>query len=191
MYVVISGAHGIGKSTTAELVAKKLNGEYLTEALDEIVPPPQFGPKSKQKIEGQLWHIRQLLLKEKKIIDSNKFYIFDRGWADVYVYTKVLLNENQRDMLLSLIEAIPKRIPDLHIVVTANISQIKKRILERKRHNLYKWGENDLDYLKKINQEFVVFAKAFADLRPVYLVDISGTPEANADKIINIIKQHL
>ncbi len=191
MYVVISGAHGIGKSTTAAMVAKKLNGEYLTESLDEIIPPPQFGPKSKEKILGQLWHIRQLILKESKMINKGKLYIADRGWADIYVYSKILLNDHAQNILLSLIEAMPKKIPDIHIVTTANISRIKDRILNRNRTALHKWGEDDLNYLKKINQGFIDFAKAFSDLRPVYLVDISGTPEENTKKVAKIIKDHL
>lgn len=191
MYVVISGAHGIGKSTSAEMVAKKLSGEYLTESIDEIIPPPQFGPKSKEKLLGQLWHMRQLLLKDKRIVDPNKLYIADRGWADVYVYSKFLLNDHAREILLSMTEAIPKKMPDVHIVVTADIDKIKARILGRKRSNLNKWSENDLEYLKKINQYFIEFARAFADLRPVYLVDISVSVEENVKKISEIIKKHM
>lgn len=190
MYVVISGAHGIGKSTTSELVAKKLNGEYLTEALDEIVPPPKFGPKSNEKVEGQLWHIRQLLLKEKRIANDNKVFISDRGWADVYIYSKAILSGDQRDLVLSLVETIPKKMPDVHIIVTASMSKIRERIKKRKRNNLTNWGEDDMEYLKKIDSEFVKFAKAFSDLRPVYLVDISGTLENNAKQIIDIINKH-
>jgi len=190
MYVVVSGAHGIGKSTICELVARRIGGIYLTEAMDEIIPPPQFGPKSPEKFEGQLWHIRQLLIKEKQITDPSKIYIADRGWADIYVYTKVLLKPESRDILNSLIEVLPKKTPDLHIVLHADIDKIAERIKNRKRQNLVDWGEDDLEYLKKINQSFIDFYHAFRDLKRIYLVDISGTLEESVQKVIKIIQEN-
>ncbi|OYT42840.1 MAG: hypothetical protein B6U88_02740 [Candidatus Aenigmarchaeota archaeon ex4484_56] len=190
MYFVVSGAHGIGKSTICKLVAKKIGGIYLSEAMDEIIPPPQFGPKSPEKVEGQLWHIRQQLIKEKQITDSSKIYIADRGWADIYVYTKVLLKPESKDILNSLIDALPKKIPDIHIIFHANINKIIERIKKRKRQNLIDWGEDDIDYLKKINQGFINYYNAFRDLKRIYLVDISGTLEESITSVINIIQEN-
>jgi len=191
MYIVISGVHGAGKTTLAKEVARRLGGIYLTETVDELVAPPQFGPKSKERLASQLWHSRQVLLKEKKILDDMNKYICDRGWADIYVYSRAILNEKERDLFFSIIDFLPKKLPDLHFIVHVEPEVLKQRIASRQRDNLENWGEDDQEYTLKINEDFVKFANDFKDLRPVYLIDIGGSVEENVEKILDIIKKHI
>ena len=191
MYIVISGVHGVGKSTLAKEVAKKIGGVYLTESIEECISPPQFGPKSKNKIAGQFWHTRQILLKEKKIVDDKVKYVCDRGWADVYTYCKVILDEADKDLFFNICDYLPKKLPDLHFVAYTDEETLKKRISKRKRDNLESWGEDDVKYAEKINKGFIKFANDFKDLRPIYLIDVSGTVEQNVKKVMDIIKEHM
>jgi len=191
MYIVISGVHGSGKSTLALEVAKKIGGIYLTEAVDELVAPPQFGPKSKEKLASQLWHARQVILKEKRVVDDKEKYLCDRGWADIYVYSREILGGKERDLFFSIIDFLPKKLPDLHFIVHIDPEALKKRIDGRKRDNLESWGEDDKEYALRINEAFVNFAKDFQDLRPVYLVEVSGPIEENVKKVLDIIKKHI
>ncbi|MCD6367946.1 MAG: deoxynucleoside kinase, partial [Candidatus Aenigmarchaeota archaeon] len=63
----------------------------------------------------------------------------------------------------------------------------EKRIKERSRNNKQKWSEDNLEYLKKLNGEFYKYYHNFKDLKPVYLVDASGTVEETCEKIEKII----
>jgi thymidylate kinase len=191
MYIVISGVHGVGKSTLAKEVAKKIGGVYLTESVEEFIPPPQFGPKSKEKLASQFWHTRQILLKEKKIVDDKVRYVCDRGWADVYTYGKAILGDTDRDLFFNICDYLPRKLPDLHFVVYTDEVTLEKRISKRKRDNLKSWGEDDLKYAEKINKGFIKFANDFKDLRPIFLIDVSGTVEENVKKVVDIIKDHI
>lgn len=191
MYVVISGVHGAGKSTLAREVAKRIGGVYLTESVEEFISPPQFGPKSKDKLAAQLWHTRQVLLKEKNIVDDKARYVCDRGWADIYNYGRATLEDRDKDLFFNICDYLPKKLPDLHFVVHTDKETLAKRIAGRKRSNLENWGEDDLEYANKINEGFVKFAEDFKDLRPIYLIDIGGTVEENVEKIVDIIKKHI
>lgn len=190
MYIVISGVHGAGKTTIAKELAKKIGGVYLTEAIDELIAPPQFGPKSKEKLASQFWHARQLLLKDQKMVDDSKKYVCDRGWADLYVYSRELLKDRDKDLFLSIIDHLPKRMPDIHFIVYASPEVLTERVESRNRDNINAWGEQDKKYAKKINDAFIKFAKDFGDLRPIHLIDIGGSIEESLVKMTDIINKN-
>ena len=181
----------MGKSTLAREVAKRLSGVYLTESVDELIAPPRFGPNSPDKLAGQFWHARQVLLKEQQITDSQKHYICDRGWADIYAYSRSILPEKDRDLFFAIADHLPKKLPDVHIVAYATPEVLVDRISRRNRDNLEAWAEDDIDYALKINQAFLDFSTQFKDLRPVYPVDVGGTIEENVEKVVDIIKKHI
>jgi deoxyadenosine/deoxycytidine kinase len=137
MYVTISGVHGIGKSSICNLLVKRNKWELLPEILDVSVSPPVFGPKSDNKLLSQLWFMRQMIVRENKIRSSpDPIILCDRGWNDVLIYSKVLLNENEFNVFQSVISAIPKKFPDLEIILWTDSEKVIDRINGRKRENL-------------------------------------------------------
>jgi len=178
MYVTISGAHGIGKSSICNLLVKRNKWELLPEVIDATVPPPVFGPKSEHKLLSQLWFMRQMIVRENKIRSSpDPIILCDRGWHDVLIYSKALLNENEFNVFQSVISAIPKKLPDLEIILWTDSNNIVERIKNRKRDNLSSWGEDNLEYLQNINESYKKYYDDFKDIKNIVLIDSSGSLE--------------
>lgn len=190
MYIVISGVHGIGKTTLARAVAEALDAEYLTEAVDDRIPPPVLGPGGNVPL-AELWMARQTLLKESRIRDTGRIYVADRAWADIHSYMNVLCTPHEREILSSVMDHFPRRTPDVHIIVHAPTEVITERIRGRKRGRAGEWNEYDNEYVEKVQQAFLDYHDAFKDLRNIRLVDLSGTPEENVEATVAEIRPFL
>ena len=160
MYIVLSGVHGIGKTTIARELARHLDGVLLSEVIDDIVPPPVLG-KSAEALKTQLWFVRQMILKEAQMADPRAVYISDRGWSDIIAYSNVLLDRHARELFRSLFDRLPKRLPDVHIIIHAPIEVVVERIAKRNRSTLGEWSELDREYLNSLSEEFLSYHDAY------------------------------
>ena len=190
MYIVLSGTHGIGKTTLAKRLAEELGAVHLTESIDEAIPPPPFGQNSNALL-SELWFVRQMILKEAQMKDPKKIYVSDRGWADISAYANVLLDEHARNIFRSVYDHLPKQLPDVHIIVDAPIEVVTTRIRARNRKTAGEWNEYDVDFLQNIMNEFTKFHSAYKELRPVYLLDVTGGIEENVKDAVALVSPHL
>ena len=170
-------------------MTKKKEFEYIPEIRDTLLPPPVLGPKSQEKLKSQIWFLRQLVLKNQKINSKSGIIISDRGPTSILVYSKVLLNEYDFELIKTFIENLSLREPELEIILWAPEEVIINRIKGRLRDSKNKWGEYDLQYIKRINYEFKKYYKGFKDIKPIYIVDASGTVEEACRQIENIIRE--
>jgi deoxyadenosine/deoxycytidine kinase len=190
MYIVISGVHGIGKTTLARRVASELGGEFLPEVVDERIAPPVLGPGG-NVILAELWMARQTMLKEASMRSTQKIYVADRAWADIRAYTEVLCTPHEREILFHALDQLPKRTPDVQLVVHAPMEVIMDRIYKRGRENLSQWNEHDEAYIANIQNAFLEYHNSFKDLRPIHLVDASGDIEANTRHALSALEPYL
>jgi deoxyadenosine/deoxycytidine kinase len=190
MYIVLSGVHGIGKTTIARELAQRLGGVFLTESIDEAIPPPLLG-KSGDSLRAELWFVRQMILKEAQMTDPNTLYVADRGWSDIMAYANVLLDEHSRNLFRSLFDHLPKRYPDVQLIVHAPLEIIEERIQGRHRDTIAGWNELDRAYVESIRKEFLAYHDAYKDLRSIYLLDASGTVAENCTAALRVLKPHL
>ncbi len=189
MYITISGAHGVGKTSICKLLAKRNCWEHIPETLDTTIAPPVLGPEGNPLL-GQLWFLRQMILREKKIrtIGFDSVIVADRIWNDLYVYSKSLLSEDEFKIFDSIASSIPKKLPTLEIVLWANNEIIVERIKNRNRNNIGEWGEDNLTYLVTINGAYKKYYEDFKDLRPIFLVEASGGLEETYEKVKTLIE---
>ncbi len=190
MYIVISGVHGIGKTTLSHKLAEKIGAEFLTESIDEAIFPPTLGAGN-DPLRAELWFIRQMILKEAQMKDPTKMYVSDRGWADIHAYANVVLDEHARNLFRTVLDHLPKRLPDVHLIVHAPKDIIAERIRARGRSTIAAWNEHDLVYLEKVSNEFLAYHDAFTNLRPIHLVDASGSVEENLERALSAVEPHL
>ncbi|MFH1285770.1 MAG: deoxynucleoside kinase [Candidatus Micrarchaeota archaeon] len=192
MYISISGVHGIGKSTLCRLLARRNGWQYSPEVLDTMIPPPRLGPKSPERLLGELWHMRQLILREEEIKKyNNSVLITDRWWHDLIIYGKSLLSEKEFRIFEDIITAVPKETPDLEIVLWATPEALVERIKNRRRTTMTKWGEDDEEYLNKVNEEFKKYYENFKEMRTIVLLEATGCVEDIYDSARKIIRTHI
>lgn len=189
MLIVLSGVHGIGKTTIARLLARKLSGVCLTEVIDDAIPPPILGKS--EGLKTQLWFVRQMILKEAQMTEPKTVYVADRGWSDISCYANVILDEHSRNLFRSIFDHLPKRTPDVQLIVHAPIDVVRARIEKRRRDSAMEWNELDQDYLESLTNEFLSYHESYKDLRSIYLLDASGTLKENCDAAFEILKPHL
>lgn len=192
MYITMSGAHGTGKSTLGLMLSKKEGYTFLPEVLDTTVAPPKIGPKSNEKLASQLWFLRQMILREQKLnsYPEESIVIADRNWQDLLIYSKKLLNDREYKILESVVLSIPKKLPDLEIILWAPEDKVIERIQKRDRIDTENWGENDKKHLKSINKAFYDHYQSFKDLKEVVLIDVTGSMEETYNKIKNVIDSY-
>jgi deoxyadenosine/deoxycytidine kinase len=190
MYIVISGVHGIGKTTIARELATRLGGVFLTESIDEAIAPPSLG-KSSDPLKAELWFVRQMILKEAQMTDPKALYVADRGWSDIMAYANVVLDEHARNLFRSIFDHLPKRYPDVQLIVHAPLEVVEERIRGRGRDVMSDWNELDREYVENISKEFLAYHKSYKDLRSVYLLDASGTVAENCATALELLRPHL
>lgn len=191
MYIVVSGVHGIGKTTIARELARRLGGVCLTETIDDAIPPPTLGGKNNDGLKTQLWFVRQMILKEAQMTDLDGVYVADRGWSDITCYANVILDEYSRNLFRSIFDRLPKRHPDVQIIVHAPMNVIVERIKRRNRDTVSEWNELEQEYLQNLTNEFLSYHNSYKNLRSIYLLDASGTLKENCDSAFKILKPHL
>ena len=190
MYIVLSGIHGIGKTTIARELARRLCGVCLTETIDDAIPPPVLG-KSSEPLRTQLWFVRQMILKEAQMTDPEMTYVADRGWSDITAYANVILDEHGRNLFRSIFDHLPKRHPDVQLIVHAPMNVVVDRIRGRGRDTLLAWNELEANYLQSLSDQFLAYHDSYKNLRSIYLLDASGSLKENCDAALKILKPHL
>ncbi|GEM_PF-1977007 len=189
-YVSISGVHGIGKTTICRLLARRNRWYYSPEIVDSLLPPPQFGPKSGEKLYSELWHMRQLIIRESELKRHKAdVFVSDRWWQDLAIYSQVLLSPKEYRLVESLITAVPKEVPDLEIVLWAPDEAVLTRVRKRNRLAAEMWAEDDIDYLKKLNSRFKKYYEDFKDIRNVVLVECSENVEETYQRVKKVVLQ--
>ena len=192
IYISVSGVHGIGKSLVARMLAKRNGWEFSPEAVDSVIRPPRFGPRSREKLFAELWHMRQLMSREEWLArNKENVCITDRWWQDVIVYGKVLLSPKEFRIVENVVSWIPKANPDLEVVLWAPDDNVFKKISERGRDKGMTWGEKDLGYLREVNTGFRSYYDSFKDIRNIALIEARPVIEETYSLVKKVVSKYV
>lgn len=167
--IVIEGVDGVGKSTMAQILG------YSLGAVNCVTPPPiveefkhaegfslreyiDLHTVRKTPVARFFWYLTWLLLTSERIKRERLYspVVCDRYVASTFAYHKVLLGEIPLPIkrILSVIEQ-----PSLQfLLIASDWEEIKKRLARRKR-TTDKVLEENLEFLKRVQQEFLELAK--------------------------------
>ncbi len=199
MRISISGVHGIGKTTICELLYKRNGWKYIPETTDTTIKPPLIGP-SGDAFKTEMWFLRHYLLRDRLYPAGNGETVVEDRWLnDVIIYSKAakqsgILSEDDFVMLKDYYDNVYAHStkPDLEIILYANETDVQKRIRKRMRKDSEKWGENDTNYLKLINNLFLDYYNSWRSLRRIELIDTSGlSVERTYRKCKSVIERYL
>ena len=129
--------------------------------------------------------LNQYIEREKRLSSlQGKNVIGDRDWIDCLMYAKLL---GGYDVIERLYLNIQKTEPDLRIILTLPEDMIIERAEKRNRALADQWKETDSGYIRNLNGNFIEYQRAFADLKPVVLLDSSLPPTVLCKKLEKII----
>lgn len=194
LYVCVSGVHGIGKSSIVEMLCRRNNWLRIPETPDTTIRPFDIGPSASNPIIGEIWHLRQIIFREK-FLRLPGIKVADRTVQDCLVYSKAFEREGKISpetyrMFEDITRAVSLTDPDLEVVLWADIDKLKSRIKGRGRYNLEGWGEDDLEHLRCVNDGFKDYYESFRDLRPLVFFDTTDdAPEETFGKAMDEIQK--
>ena len=164
MLVTISGTHGVGKTTICNLFKNRNPGwEFLPEILDTTIKPP-----ADEKMR-MLWFFNQYIERERFLkFERRTNIIADRDWIDCLVYAK---GDVDYDIIERLYLNMNRTEPDLRVIVTLPEDEILARVNIRNRDLKEDWKEDDMDFIRSVNDGFLTYYNDFKDLKPIILLD--------------------
>jgi len=193
-FIAVEGAIGVGKTSFARILGKKLNAKIVLENVGENPFVKEFYQNPKEF--AFITQINFLFLRyeqQKKLIQRDLFYprtITDYAlWKD-RIFACVNLNEKELALYDKIADLLVKDvpIPDLIIFLQSGY----KRLMENIRKRNYPFEENITeDYLKIINEAYNQYFFNY-NVSPLLVINTSEidfvmNPE-EINKIIDYIK---
>jgi thymidylate kinase len=178
MIIAIEGMDGVGKTTIAKILSKRLNFQYIKEPLEELF---ELNPSHLRKISEKIFNnfsskliSLYLSLGDSYILEKykNQNIILDR-----HVLLNYFWNGNEDTKDLFLVEKKMFGCPELIIILEASVETRKKRITERD-HN-----DEDLNSEKKMSYGYDKLINYVEDNNYRYIV--INTDTMNIDKVIS------
>jgi deoxyguanosine kinase len=174
-YIVVEGPLGVGKTSLANMLAERLEGEALLEETDQNPFLQNFyKDPEKYRFQTQFYFmlkryrqtlgIRQIDLFKKVVVSD---YLFEKD----RLFAQVNLDDNEFWLYDQLFHLLRKRMPtpDLVIFLQARTEVLMQRIKRRGRR--YEKGIA-MDYLESINRAFNDFFFHYGD-SPLLVVNAS------------------
>lgn len=210
MVIVIGGMIGLGKTTIAEMLAKKLGSEVFYESVDDNPILPLFYTASKEEIESkrypfllQLYFlnsrfktIKDALRHQHNIIDRSIYedWYFAKRNRDLgrisdlefQMYEKLLHN------MLEELDDLPKKSPDLMVYLKGSFETVLKRIALRGRS--YELDESLKSYYKFLWESYDDWVLNHYSASKVVTIDMDKYDVRNIehqDEVLNLISNAL
>jgi len=102
MKIAIAGAHGVGKTTFAKALAKRLGFNYIHDIVREEAAKKGFVINENTPPEVQLWLISRQRELEKNTPET---WVADKSLFDYFVYGEIVLkNEAVKKVIRNVVE---------------------------------------------------------------------------------------
>lgn len=195
MYICIEGNIGVGKTTLAEAIAKKLDADFLPERFEDNTLLPLFYNHPKKfafPTEYSFLIDRQKqLITYFKVPSKNKFTVSDFHFDKCICFAQTNLSSQDFLFYKKHFKAIQKTVPlpDLIVYLTSSPEQLMKNIKSRGRTIEKKLKKEYLDRLRKTFDDYYTTKRkinAFVLVIPIEEYN-SSTTEMCCQKILQTI----
>ena len=192
-YIAIEGPIGVGKTSLAEILARKLNARLVLEEVDENPFLDKFyRDMGSVAFQTQLWFLISRFRQQEQLRQSYLFrstlvtdYIFhkDSVFANVVLDDEELRIYEKLNMMLSASVALPDRIVFLQATNDVLVERVKMRGRDFER-------EIDPEYLEEINKAYNYFIYHYHD-SPALVVNTSNIDFVHSGADLDDLVDHL
>ena len=169
MKIAIAGAHGVGKTTFAKALAKRLGFNYIYDIVREEATKKGFVINENTPPEVQLWLISRQWELERNTPEA---WVCDKSLFDYFVYGEIVLKD---EAIKKVIKSVVERNSDysfmfyLPIEFPMEIDGIRS---------------NDLEFQKEVDNRYKEYLEEFGKR---YIV-LSGSNEQRIEQAIEHLK---
>ena len=194
-YIAIEGPIGVGKTSLANLMSKRLGARLVLEEFEEnpflpdfYIDPERFG------FQTQLFFLLQRYRQQQELRQVDMFQnllVTDYMFVKDRLFASLNLNEKEMHLYDTVANLLERNVikPDLVIYLQANTDTLMKNISLRGRDM-----EKNIafDYIDALNQVYTEYFFRYQDT-PLVIINTSNIDFVNnrgdLDEIINYIRQ--
>jgi deoxyguanosine kinase len=196
-FIAVEGVIGIGKTTLAKRLAKRLNAKLILEVVEENPFLMEFYDDIKGKaFQTQIFFLLNRYKQMKQFFQMEMFQtniISDYMFIKDSIFANLTLSQNELEMYQSIFSILKERVvlPDLIIYLYADLEKVLGRIKSRNR----KFEESiKPGYLRGLIEAYDDFFATFSDC-PLIKIDTNNINFANSskqfDKLVGKIRKML
>ncbi len=207
MVIVIGGMIGLGKTTTASLLSKRLNLPVYYESVEGNKVLPLFYKASEEEKERNRYPfllqmsflssrfdaIRKALCQDNAILDRSIYedHYFAKKNHDLGnisdlemdVYDKFL------NQMLDVLTALPKKSPDVMVYLKGSFETVLKRIKERGRS--FELGDELVDYYHFLWKDYDEWVHSSYKASPMIVVDVDQVDIVNNPSDFDLLVEEI
>ena len=194
-YIAIEGVIGVGKTSLAQLLSERLNGQLVLEKPEDNPFLPDFyRDPARFAFQTQIFFLLSRYQQQKEFPQADLFHsviIADYLFAKDKIFAHINLTENELllyDRIMELMEPlIPK--PDLVIYLQSNTDRLMKNIRIRSRSYEKPMSE---EYIRTLNEAYNHFFFHYHDT-PLLVVNSTRIDfvnnQSDLENLIDMIRQ--
>ena len=192
-YIAIEGPIGVGKTSLAEILAKKLNARLILEGTDDNPFVAQFyKDMQKHAFQTQLFFLLSRYRQQQDLVQNDLFQqavISDYIFAKDRLFANLTLDDNELRLYEQIHSILTGRIlkPDFVIYLQASTEVLLKRIYLRGRK-----FENKItsDYLTQLNKAYNYYFFHYQET-PLMVVNTSEIDFVHRDADLDDLLSHM
>ena len=192
-YIAVEGPIGVGKTSLAEILSKKLNSRLVLEGAEENPFITEFYKDIKKyAFQTQMFFLLSRYRQQQEMSQGD---IFQQGIVSDYIFAKdrifanLTLDDNELKLYEQLHAILTGRVlkPDLVIYLQASTDILLKRIALRGRK-----FENQIngDYLAELNQAYNYYFFHYQET-PLMVINTSDIDFVHRDADLDDLLKHL
>lgn len=194
-YIAIEGPIGVGKTTLATLLAERLGGRVVLEAVEENPFLPGFyQDRRKHAFQAQLFFLLSRFQQQQELFQQdlfNQVTVADYLFAKDRIFASLTLEPNELALYERIWQVLGARVvkPDLVVYLQARPDVLAARIRKRGRD-----FERNVagDYLESVSRAYGDFFFHYEDtpLLVVNTSDIDLSDEGDLEALLREIRRH-